>query len=214
MTIADDMFAKARSIDDIIHVTCLYIGGKIDRMPGWGGPINPETYPIAQKLIQINRLGVLTNCGQPARSVRGYFVKKTWKDPYDKVCGNWYIDFDQRSWLKCFVKNSLVKDLITFMTAHKVHITAQRCGTGEYICYMGGHVIMVRNRTYLIENKPPKKWQYRIRSIKRIGPPDTFNKFPHVKAMLDKAYTYVELACPHYGKGAVEDFLLGFLVSP
>lgn len=62
-----DLWTYVKNYADLIEANVLFLSGKIDGSPGHDGPVDEETVPMLDKLIQINKLGFVTIESQPGK---------------------------------------------------------------------------------------------------------------------------------------------------
>jgi hypothetical protein len=59
------LFSQIQNFAELCKVNILFLRGEIPMTPYHLGPIDEETVPLVEKLVEINRLGFLTISGQP-----------------------------------------------------------------------------------------------------------------------------------------------------
>ena len=63
---------SARTLADLGQLTARWLEGTLPHVPGYAGPPDPETLPLAGVLADLNRAGYVTCGSQPADACRGY----------------------------------------------------------------------------------------------------------------------------------------------
>lgn len=99
-----DVFRSCNYYSQLIAANVMFLQGKLDRTPYHGGSVDEETLPLLDELIEINQLGFLSVCGQPAL-IHTFFSDRTHK----------WISEEQRPFLEGYLPKSLVPQFIKYM---------------------------------------------------------------------------------------------------
>ena len=99
------MFSSVSSYEELIQTNIAFIEGKIKFSPYHRGPIDPETIPLLGDLIEINRKGFISTCGQPfIESEIGFNEKR-----------NIWWETQQLSFIDGYLPKKYISNFVEFM---------------------------------------------------------------------------------------------------
>jgi hypothetical protein len=75
-------FEKSQNFADLCQANIRFLNGELDTSPYHLGPINSETYPILDDIIELNKRGLLTTNSQPGCQIIDYLGKDYQQNAY------------------------------------------------------------------------------------------------------------------------------------
>ena len=191
------------SFTELIQYNLKFLNGELDKTFYHGGPVDPETLPLLDKLKSINSLGFFTIAGQPSLCEGPTFISKT-KKVNGKTEGNFYYKSEQKSYLIGFIeKSESTKKLLLYLHKNdKVHISISN-KDGKYISNFPGRYNVTRESTRTSEDKSWSKW----RLYTNIQNEHSFDD-NDIKGLKD--CLMITIAVKNYCEDSVEDILLNY----
>ncbi len=207
------VFLSVKTYDDLIKANVAFLEGKVEATPYHHGPVDPETAPLLEDLIFLNKKGFLSVNGQPALIEKGV-VPSQCEDSEEKCEQKWYLA-EQKSYLEGYVKLEEVPILINFLLS-KPDIFFVVVGPDGIIgdTFPEGRYILTRDKVSKDEDKlNSTRWrEYSVINTKNTKylPFDNWYNYPNIQDIIKKHTRLFFISTKEYGKGSVEKILLEF----
>lgn len=224
-----DPFRKIHSYQQLIRTNISFLKGEIKKTPYHGAPVDPETLPLLDDLIQINRSGFISICGQPAID-NIEFINKTWK-VNGKTQGNWWVHTQQRSFIEGYILKEFIPSFKEFMKSQPDYVyriydfeMSKPTFFSRKSYVKTKYLTGFKNRLNLTKQKCSKTQKSlseadenlytNIPSVESgINPSFEFWNYPNLVELLIPQVVLVCIVCKEYGNDSVEQLLLKYFDS-
>ena len=200
-----DLYKKVASFQELVDLNVRFLRGENIVTPKHYG-VNPETIPALPQLIRINQAGFLSTEGQPALN------KIVWSKSALEYC-----HIMQKSYIVGFVRRDVAKRLSRFLKTQPVYFDMYNLEPFRMIVdtFPQDRYNVTKERCRTRKADLGKQAWHEFTNRRPItDPSDTdehyFSDYPRIMSLLKRECVQVEIACPAYGEGSVEDVLLSF----
>ena len=207
-----DPYQNVRTYRDLIRANIAFLKGKLKRSPYHLGPIDAETLPLMESLVQINKYGFISIEGQPASHEIEY-IPETKK----------YLEIRQKPYILGFMLKTKVANFEDFMKSqhgydYRIYEFKRPSGTNQIRAhYLSGftreHVSTQTRQATTRAGLKNAKWKSVTKThalSKGYDPPFVFHKYPNLVKLLIPRTVFVVVDGKTYNRGSVENLLLDF----
>ncbi len=205
-------WSNIKTYDGLTDANVAFLEGRMLRTPYHFAPLDPETAPLVPRLVQLNNLGFVSFCGQPAEII----------DTHGCL-------HEQRSWIEGFMLAHHLPRLEAFAKdkrrdGYYFMVSRASKDAPEILFHTFPKRMLARNAYWqskyfnLTRFKVNKSRKWDTCTNMWIEPRDKINVFDNdddtasaLTTLLAEQCIVVEVVGRHYGRGSVEDVLLEFL---
>jgi hypothetical protein len=91
---------------DLVDVNARFVRGELSSSPYHLGPLEPDSLPLVDNLLELHRRGIVTVEGQSSACVEAKYQPRIWKDARGNKRGQEYYDMQQRPYLDFYIEKS------------------------------------------------------------------------------------------------------------
>ena len=199
-----DWYKGVTSFEELVHLNVRFLRGEKIDTPYHGDSVDEETIPLLGKLIRINQAGFLSMSGQPALRETVWHARR-----------QGYCQFMQKSFIYGFVRRDVAKRLSRFLKKQPVYFEMYNLEPFSMTMdtFPKDWYNLTKDRC-AARKADLKKLPWSVQTSRRpMTESDTFSifrKYPRIVSLLKRECVQIQVACPEYGKGSVEDVLLSF----
>lgn len=216
MSDPDEVYKAAKSYADLKYATVAYLQGKVYSTLHHLGPISEETVPLVDDLVRINAHGFISISGQPAcRSTE--FIADTWKCFDGNDCGNWYEEWEQRSYIDGFMPkadlNGFRSHIARFSESFHYMVHGSSDPGSAINTFPKGRCGVTRMRVHADKamlGHAPWETATMLPYDASQSEYDVYKVCPELHKVLLKHTCFISIAGTEYGQGSVEELLLDF----
>ena len=223
-------FENAKTYKDVIAANVLFLEGKLNRSPYHFGPIDKETVPIVNNLVQLNQYGLITVQSQPAISKVG-FINKTWY-VHGEQMGNWWYASEQRPFVEGYLPIDDLTGFLTFMKSqpdyyYNIYTMLDKSNKGVFAKLCPRHIIechlaysnMPKMRYYNLTREKSSstklglnyvQWEHSTNLWDAIGVDYDFEECPNIAPIIMRNSVKVIIMGKEYNKGSAVDVMSRF----
>lgn len=107
------VYNNVTTLDDLILTNIAFLKGELYSTPYYcDGHVADETLPLIPDLININKFGFISTCGQPACIKHEFRHGHSFND--DNLIDFWF-DYEQKPFIEGFILNKNLPDFINFV---------------------------------------------------------------------------------------------------
>jgi hypothetical protein len=217
-------FQDVKTYRDLQDSNILFLEGGLNRTPYHHGPVDPETIPLLNDLVNINDLGFISVMGQPAlNDVK--FVDKTWTIPgSSQIRGNWWYQVMQRSFIEGYLPKAYLETFIEFMdTQPDYYYRVYDIQSGWFSSvrlveikdtFPSSFFNITKERvSYDLQTLDQAQWEYYSNITADMTPPFDFSGYPNIVKVMIPHTVKIIISSRGYNSGSVEQLLLNFFYS-
>lgn len=131
-------YKSIQTYQDLLDTNVRFLNGQIGVTPYCAGPIDEETKPMRDDLLRLHEFGFVSVCSQPAEKNPPRFIANKWI--YNgRLCGNWWVETRQRSFLEGYLPTKWVDKWLAFMRSEPDYYyawyTLEEAEHKQWLCF-------------------------------------------------------------------------------
>ncbi len=99
------MWNNIHSYEDLLKVNVMFLRGELKETPYHLGPLEPDSIPLIDELIEMHNLRMLSVNGQGGLCIYGDYAPP-FRSYNGELLGDWYYDVEQRAYVEFYIENT------------------------------------------------------------------------------------------------------------